>query len=183
MNTTNSKVTIHMVASLDGFIAKPDGDVSWMRSNDQYEQGIELTEEAITEFLQGIDCYVMGSKTYEQALELGWPYGEVPVIVLTSRNLKLEKDSVEFYSGDLKKLMNDILKPKYKNIWMVGGAELTKVFIRQKLADEIVFTMIPILLGKGLLFFDEIGIEQALHLKDVQAYKDGMVELTYSIKK
>ncbi|WP_204336089.1 dihydrofolate reductase family protein [Leptobacterium flavescens] len=183
MKTDTSRITIHMVSSLDGFIAKKDGNVSWMQSTDTYEKGVTLTQEQITDFVNSIDCYVMGSKTYEHALELGWPYGEVPVVVLTHRKLTTDKTSVEFYTGDLSDLVNKHLKPRYKNIWMVGGAELTKDFIRLNLADDIVISMMPVILGDGILFFDHVGKEQLLHLRDVTAYKDGMVELTYEIKK
>jgi len=183
MNTTKSTITIHMVSSLDGFIAKKNGDVSWMQSNEHYEKGIILTEEYITEFLKNIDCYVMGSRTYERALELGWPYGDTPVHVLTSRNLKKDRESVTFYSGDLNELVNDQLKPNYTTIWVVGGAKTTKNFIQLELADEIVLSIMPIIIGDGLLFFDSIGREQKLQLKDVVAYKDGMVELSYEVIK
>jgi len=176
-------VTIHMVSSLDGFIAKKDGSISWMQSTDSYERGVTLTEEKIEEFLKTIDCYVMGSRTYEHALELGWPYGEVPVIVLTKRDLATDRENVEFYSGNLYNLVNDQLKPNYTNIWMVGGAKLTKDFIRSKLADEIIISVMPVILGDGILLFDYVGKKQKLHLKDVTAYKDGMVELWYEIKK
>ena len=169
-----------MVSSLDGFIAKKDGDVSWMHSTDNYEKGVTLTDEYIEEFLNSIDCYVMGSRTYEHALELGWPYGEKPVVVLTAKNLKSNRKSVEFHSGDLSKIVKD-LKLKYQNIWMVGGAMLTKEFLRLNLADEIVISIMPVILGDGTLFFDYIGKEMKLHLKDVKAYKDGMTELTYEI--
>lgn len=170
-----------MVSSLDGFIGKRDGDISWMQSNDRYEKGVELTGEEIAAFLKSIDCYIMGSKTYEHALELGWPYGDVPVIVLTNRNLKSDKATVKFYSGDLNELVSNQLKPNFRNIWMVGGAKLTKEFIRSNLADEIVISFMPVILGDGILFFDFVGIEQRLHLKHVKAYKDGMVELIYEI--
>jgi len=80
-----------MVSSLDGFIAKKDGSVSWLKSTDNYEKGITLSEEDVEEFIKTIDCYVMGSRTYEHALELGWPYGEVPVIVLTHRDLTTDR--------------------------------------------------------------------------------------------
>ena len=179
----SSKVTIHMVSSLDGFIAKKDGTVSWMEPHDQYEKGVILTEEDITAYLKKIDCYVMGSHTYEKALELGWPYGETPVFVLTHRSLKKEKETVNFYAGELNVLINDQLRPKFSNIWMVGGSALTKDFLRLKLADEIIVSILPILLGDGILFFDYIGKEQPLHLNEVKAYKDGMVELSYEIKK
>ena len=181
MQTENSKITIHMVSSLDGFVAKKDGSVSWMHSKDNYEKGIELTKEYISEFLKSIDCYVMGSKTYEHAVELGWPYGEVPVFVLTERDLKSDKKSVQFLSGDLNDIVSNQLKTQYKNIWMVGGTMLTKEFLRLGLADEINITIIPTLLGEGTLFFDYIGKEIPLHLKDVTAFKDGMVEIVYEI--
>jgi len=170
-----------MVSSLDGFIAKKDGSVSWMHSKDKYEKGVELTKEYISEFLKSIDCYVMGSRTYEHAVELGWAYGEVPVFVLTKRKLESDKKSVQFISGDLTKLVNDQLKNRFKNIWMVGGTMLTKEFLRLGLANEINITIIPTLLGDGTLFFDYIGKEIPLHLKDVTAFKDGMVEMVYEI--
>lgn len=183
MKTENSRITIHMVSSLDGFIAKKDGSVSWMHSKDTYEKGVELTKEYITKFLESIDCYIMGSRTYEHAIELGWPYGEIPVFVLTNRNLKTDKKSVQFLSGDLNEIVSDRLKTQYKNIWMVGGTMLTKEFLRLGLADEINITIIPTLLGSGTLFFDYIEKEISLHLKDVTAFKDGMVEIVYQIKK
>ena len=90
-----------MVCSLDGFIAKNDGDVSWMNTSGNYPSGVDLTEEDIQAFLERVDCYVMGSKTYESALNLGWSYGDKPVKVLTSRDLVSLKESVEFLNGDL----------------------------------------------------------------------------------
>jgi dihydrofolate reductase len=129
----------------------------------------------------------MGSRTYEHALELsksyGWVYGDVPTIVLTHRKLPMDRQNIETYSGDLNELVNQRLKPNYKNVWLVGGAMLAKDFIRLKLADEIRLSVLPIILGDGLLFFDHIELEQVLHLKDVTAYKNGMVELWYEIKK
>jgi dihydrofolate reductase len=185
MTTDTFRVTIHMVSSLDGFIAKKDNSVSWFETSDNYEKGV--TEQNAAEFLKTIDCYVMGFRTYEHALELsksyGWAYGDVPTIVLTHRNLPVDRKNIEFYSGDLNKLVNERLKPNYKNVWLVGGAMLVKDFIRLKLADEIRLSVMPIILGDGTLFFDHIGQEQVLHLKNVIAYKSGMVELWYEIRK
>lgn len=183
MSNNKAKVTIHMVSSLDGFVAGKDGDVSWLKSTDHYEKGITLTEEAITEFVQAIDCYVMGSHTYEKALELGWPYGETPVIVLTSRDLFSDRPTVEFHGGELTELVNGRLKGQYQNIWMVGGAAATKAFLQLSLADDIIVSIMPVIVGEGTLFFDFVGREQRLHLKDVTTYKDGMVELWYELKK
>ncbi|MCS3797836.1 dihydrofolate reductase [Chitinophagaceae bacterium OAS944] len=176
-----------MVSSLDGIIAKKDNSISWFETSDYYEKGIGITEQDTEEFLKKIDCYIMGAHTYEHALELsklyGWAYGDVPTIVVTHRNLPIERQNIEIYSGDLNKLVNEQLKQKYKNVWLVGGAMLAKKFILLKLADEIRLSVMPIILGDGTLFFDHIGHEQALHLKDVTAYKSGMVELCYEIRK
>jgi dihydrofolate reductase len=79
--------------------------------------------------------------------------------------------------------VNERLKPNYKNVWVAGGAMLAKDFIRLKLADEIRLSILPVILGDGTPFLDHIGQEQALHLKDVTAYKNGMVELYYEIRK
>jgi len=83
----------------------------------------------------------------------------------------------------LNKLVNERLKRSYKNIWLVGGSALVRDFIRLKLADDIRLSIVPIIIGDGTLFLDHIGQEQSLHLKDVTAYRDGMVELWYEIKR
>ena len=174
-----------MVSSLDGIIAKRDNSISWFEISSKYDKGVEGQD--AEEFLKTIDCYVMGSRTYEHALELsrtyGWAYGDKPIIVVTSRNLPIERQNIETYSGELNKLVNERLKPNYDNVWLVGGATLAKEFIRLKLADEIRISVLPIILGEGLLFFDHVGQEQLLNLNDVTAYKNGMVELWYEVPK
>ncbi|MBE9464486.1 dihydrofolate reductase family protein [Dyadobacter subterraneus] len=185
MESDKFKVTIHMVSSLDGIIAKKDNSTAWFETSSNYENGV--SGEDPEEFLKTIGCYIMGSRTYEHALELsksyGWAYGDKPTIVITSRKLPVERENIEFYAGDLNKLVDEILKPNYKNVWVVGGAMLAKEFIRLKLTDEIRVSVLPIILGDELSFFDKIGQEQPLHLKDVTTYKNGMTELWYEIKK
>src|SRR5260370_1702047 len=87
-NAERRSVTLHMVSSLDGFIAKKDNSVSWLDSpGSVYEAGVSISEEEAAIFVKTIDCYVLGSRTYEHALELGWPYGDTPVVVGTGRVL------------------------------------------------------------------------------------------------
>lgn len=172
-----STVTLHVVSSLDGFIAKKDNSVSWMDSSgDVYERGVTDDD---AEVIQSIDCYVLGSRTYEHALQLGWPYGDTPTVVMTNRELPSTRESVEFYSGDLKRLVGEILAPRYGNIWLVGGAMLGRSFLRLGLVDEIRLMIAPVLLGDGLRLFGDSGTEQKWHLKNVVAYKNGFVELSY----
>ena len=177
VNAKTSTLTLHVVSSLDGVIAKKDNSVSWMDSSDVYERGV--TDDG-AEVIQSIDCYVLGSRTYEHALQLGWPYGDTPTVVMTNRELPSTRKRVEFYSGDLKRLVGEILAPRYGNIWLVGGAMLCQSFLRLGLVDEIRLMIAPVTLGDGLHLFGDSGTEQKWHLKNVVAYKNGFVELLYS---
>jgi len=175
---TRSTVTLHVVSSLDGFIAKKDNSISWMDSpGDVYERGV--TDDGV-ETLESIDCYVLGSRTYEHALQLGWPYGDTPTIVITKRELPCTRATVEFYSGDLKRLVGEILAPRYGNVWLVGGALLGQSFLKLGLVDEIRLMIAPVTLGDGLHLFGDSGIEQTWKLKNVVGYKNGFVELSYA---
>ena len=171
-------VTLHLVSSLDGFIARKDNTVSWMDVSSPYAAGASLSQEEIEAFLKSIDCYVLGSRTYEHALELGWPYGDTPVIVVTTRVLPAARPSVSFYSGDLEALIHTVLA-RYRNLWLGGGAVLAQRFLALRLIDEIKLIVAPVLLGDGLRLFGPLA-EQQWALKNVVAYKNGFVELTYT---
>jgi len=182
-NTRGRTVTLHMVSSLDGFIAKHDNTVAWMDTpGSVYEPGVSISEEEVATFLKSIDCYVLGSRTYEHALQLGWPYGDTPVIVVTTRKWPQAstRKSIEFYSGDLNTLVDEKLAPRYRNIWLVGGAMLSQHFLEQGLVDEIRLTIAPVLLGEGLRLFDGSQKDKRWNLKNVIAYKNGFVELSYA---
>lgn len=185
MQADHFTLTIHMVSSLDGKVARKDNSVSWFETADRYEKG--SGEPDIKAFLSTIDCYIMGSRTYEHALELsksyGWAYGDKPTIVVTGRALPVERPNVELYSYDLVSLVDTRLRPKFRNAWLVGGPSLAREFMRLGLADDIRLSVLPIILGDGLPFFETTAQEQALHLKDVTAYRSGVVELWYEIIK
>jgi dihydrofolate reductase len=172
-------VTVHMVASVDGFIEAPEGDMAWFETVDEYADGV--AGEDPEEFLKTIDCYVMGAKTYELALKLGWVYGDKPTIVVTHRDLPLVRPTVELYAGDLRALVAR-LAAKHRSIWVVGGAALVRDFFQQKLVQEIRLSILPVVLGGGLPFFDQLGAQVPLHLKKVTGYKTGIVELWYEVR-
>lgn len=183
-----SRVTIHMAASLDGFIARTDGNVDWLETSDEFPGGETMTPEAVEAFLRTIDCYVMGSRTYETALRfeargLGWAYGDKPVFVLTHRDLPRTQDSVEFYTGDLARLVNGRLRAAFRSIWVVGGGAVSGECLRLGLADEVRYSIMPILIGDGVSFFDRLDTDVALHLVEVKAYKTGTVALRYEVRR
>jgi len=187
MAQPESHVTIHMAASLDGFIARKDGRVDWLDTSDEFAGGDTMDPGFVEAFLEMIDCYVMGSRTYETALHfesqgLGWSYGEKPTFVLTSRGLPRIRDTVEFYSGDLKQLVNGRLRPAYRTIWFVGGGMVSAECLRLGLADDIRYSILPILIGEGIPFFEGLDRDIALHLAEAKAYKSGIVELRYELR-
>jgi dihydrofolate reductase len=184
----DSRVTIHMAASVDGFIARKDGRVDWMETADCFEGGETLSPEFVGEFLKSIDCYVMGARTYETALGfeakgLGWSYGDTPTFVLTHRDLPRTRTNVEFHAGDLTEFVNTRLRPSFRNIWFVGGGVLSAECVRLGLADEVRYSILPIVIGDGIRFFEKLDRDVALHLSEVKAYDSGMVALRYEIKR
>jgi dihydrofolate reductase len=188
MANPDSRVTIHMVASLDGFIARKDGNVDWMETSDEFVGGETLEPEFVEAFLKTIDCYVMGSRTYETALNFeakgfGWSYGDKPTFVLTSRDLPRTRDTVEFYSGDLAQFVNGRLRPTFRSIWFVGGGVVSGECLCLGLADEVRYSILPILIGDGISFFEKLDGDVALHLAEIKAYKSGMVALRYEVRK
>jgi dihydrofolate reductase len=187
MENTKSRVTIHMVASLDGFIARKDGRVDWLETADTFEGGDTMSPEFVEQFLKTIDCYVMGSRTYETALDfeakgLGWAYGDKPTFVLTSRELRKTRDSVEFCSGELTLLVEEKLKPTFRSIWFVGGGQVSGECLRRGLADEVRYSIVPILIGDGIPFFGGLDKDVALHLVEAKTYQNGMVALRYEVR-
>jgi dihydrofolate reductase len=185
---TASRVTIHMAASLDGFIARKDGSVDWMETADEFTDGETLDPGFVEAFLKTIECYVMGSRTYETALGFeakgfGWAYGDKPTFVLTSRDLPRTRDTIEFYSGKLAQLVNGRLRPSFRTIWFVGGGSVCGECLRLGLADEVRYSILPVLIGGGIPFFENLDKDVLLHLAEVKAYKSGMVDLRYEVQR
>ena len=187
MAKIDSRVTIHMVASLDGFIARKDGTVDWLEISDEFANGETLDPGFVEAFLKTIDCYVMGSRTYETALNFeakgfGWSYGDKPTFVLTRRDLPRTRDTVEFYSGDLARFVKD-LRLRFGSIWFVGGGVVSGECLRLGLADEVRYSIVPVLIGNGIRFFEKLDRDIALHLAEVTAYKSSTVELRYQVRR
>lgn len=185
MTTT---VTVHMASSLDGYIARRDGGVDWLETADDFPDGETMDPAYVAEFLNSIDCYVMGSHTYELALSfeakgMGWVYGDKPTYVLTRRELPKTRPSVQFHAGDLRQFFDEQLRPRYASIWVVGGGAVCGECLRLGLADEVRYSIMPVVLGDGIPFFQGLDRDVALHLKEVKAYKSGMVALRYRVNR
>lgn len=188
MAHADSHVTIHMAASLDGFIARKDGSVDWLETSDEFAGGDTMDPAFVEAFLKTIDCYVMGARTYETALKfesmgLGWAYGDKPTFVLTHRDLPRIRDTVQFHAGDLAQFVTERLRPAFRSIWFVGGSIVSAECLRLGLADEVRYSILPVLIGDGIPFFALLDKDVALHLAEVKAYRSGMVELRYETRR
>jgi dihydrofolate reductase len=177
-----------MAASLDGFIARADGSVDWLETSDQFAGGETMDPAFVEAFLGTIDCYVMGSRTYETAVAFeakgfGWSYGDKPTFVLTRRELPRIRDTIEFYSGDLADFVNSRLRPAFRSVWFVGGGVVCAECLRLGLADEVLYSILPVLIGEGVPFFGKLDGDVALHLAETKAYRNGMVELRYEVRR
>ena len=188
MAKTSSRVTIHMVASLDGFIARRDGRVDWLETSDKFEGGETMAPEFVEEFLKTIDCYVMGSRTYETALDIR---GQgVRLVLRRQANLHPHQSRASedqgyrrALLGDLARLVNERLKPAFRSIWFVGGGAVSGECLRLGLADEVRYSIMPILIGDGISFFEGLDKDIALHLVEVKAYESATVALRYEVRK
>ncbi len=130
----------------------------------------------------------MGSRTYETALNfeakgLGWSYGDKPTFVLTRRTLPKNRTTVEFFAGDLRRLVDEGLKPRFSSIWFVGGGDVAAECLRLGLADEVRYSIVPMVIGDGVSFFQGLNRDVALHLVETTAYASGIVALRYEVRK
>ena len=164
-----------MATSLDGFTAEENGSVDWL--NDFFHPGEDY---GMQTFHEQCGTAIMGAKTYEQTLSFNYWYGNMQGIVFTERDLpRIEGKSIQFVSGDPKEIVL-LLREKKKDSWLVGGSSLISQFINKTLLNEMIITVVPRLLGKGLPICQDIKEIKKLKLDGTKTYKDGVVQLKYS---
>jgi dihydrofolate reductase len=177
-----SKVILYIAASLDGFIARRDGDLSWLTQH----QNPDGNDYGYSELIESTGATIMGAKTYEWLLQFEeWPESkERPTYVITRRKLKaVPGANIIFCSGDLKRLVSTIQQKSTKDIWLVGGAALAQSFLREGLVDKIILSVIPLLLGDGISLFGSLQRGVNLKLLNEKAFKSGIVQLHYEVQK
>ena len=174
---SDGSVTLYIACSLDGFIATSDGGVEWL---EEFQGEPEDESGGYEEFFDTVDCLLMGSKTYEQVLEFGWPYGQRPTYVITHRDLPQATDAVELFDGDLKTLPAE-LKQRFDHIWLVGGAQVVQALASNGDIDRMRFSVVPRILGDGIRLFAATGTGHDLNLVKSTEDSSGIVELEYTI--
>ncbi len=158
-------------ASLDGFIARPDGALDWLRP-------FEGTDAGFGEFMASVDAIVIGRATYDVVLGFGsWPYGRKPVYVLTHR-APIPRHGETFVSGEPGSIVERLAKAGVRRAYVDGGAVVSR-FLAAGLLDEITLSFVPVVLGSGIRLFQAPLPERALRLDWSRALPNGLVQARY----
>lgn len=174
------KLIIYIATSLDGYIAKPNDDLSFLKLVEK-----EGEDYGYAEFTATIDTLILGRKTYDWVLrEIGsshYDNGDRDVYVIT----RTEKPSVgktTFYTGDLTELVQQLKSQNGKNIYCDGGAEIINELLKKDLIDEMIISVIPVLLGNGTRLFKDNRPEQQLELLSTKTFETGLIQMHFKRK-
>lgn len=173
--TGNRKVILYIATSLDGYIAGPNDDLSFLSIVEQ-----EGEDYGYTDFVKSVDTVILGRKTYD------WVMTHVPEFLhadkesyIITRTPQPGKGKTNFYTGGLKELIIRLKSEKGKNIFVDGGAEIVKELLNQKLIDEFIISVIPILLGDGTRLFKDGRPKQTLKFVEARKFDTGLIQLHY----
>ena len=173
-------LTIYIATSLDGYIAKPNDDLSFLKLVEK-----EGEDYGYAEFTATIDTIILGRKTYDWVLkEIGsthYDNGDRDVYVIT-RTARPAVGRTTFYTGNLTELVHQLKTKSGKNIYCDGGAEIVNELLKNDLIDEFVISVIPILVGDGTRLFQDGRPEQQLELISVKTFETGLTQLHYKRK-
>lgn len=172
------KLNLFIATSLDGYIAKPNDDLSFLKLIEKEGQ-----DYGYAAFVANIDTILIGRKTYDWvAREIGTSHydnGERDVYVMT-RTPKSESGRIKFCTGNLAELVRDLKKKEGKNIYCDGGAEVINELLKHDLVDEMIISIVPILLGNGVRLFQDGRPEHNLKLVHTATFDTGLVQLRYA---
>jgi dihydrofolate reductase len=171
-----SKTILYIATSLDGFIAGEGDDLSWLEPYEGGEYGFEA-------FISGIGAMIEGRRTYDVAVaggfaEVGHP---VPALIVTHHPPTTAPAGVDvtFVSGDAESILAQAKARTDKDIWLVGGAQVARLFVNAGLVDEYVLTVVPVFLGAGIPLFEDIANPRPLELQETKTFDKGLVQLIY----
>ena len=181
------KTSVYIATSLDGFIARENGDLDWLPgSHEGQSHDSEIVDEGFgfQEFMDSVDVVVMGRNTYEMVLSTGqWPYGSKRVAVLSSK-LSQESDNlpktVEVRSGSPTELIKDLQESGAKHLYIDGGKTI-QGFLNAGLIQEIIITRIPVLIGKGIPLFGPVNKDLKLQHIETRSFANGFVQSKYKV--
>ena len=175
------KATVYIATSVDGFIARENGAIDWLPSGEEGEGGEDY---GYKEFIDSVDAIVMGRHTYELALSFGsWPYGEKPVVILSSREVDIPNDlrqTVESMSVPPREVTRRLAERGFRHLYIDGGKTI-QGFLRDGLIDQLIITRVPILLGAGIALFGPLPQDVRLRHVETTQFESGLVQSRYEV--
>ncbi len=176
------RCSVFIAASIDGFIARPNGDIEWLH-RPEYETA-ELNGVTYERFIATVDALVMGRKTLEKILSFPeWPYEGTPVIALSRQPLQIPahlEGKVELMAGDVTSLVATLAERGMKHLYIDGGQTI-QAFLEAGLVNELIITRIPVLLGQGIPLFSQIGRQLELRHIGTHESDNGFVQSRYQV--
>ena len=170
-NAAMRRIILGLGISLDGYIARLNGDVDFLFMPKDY---------SMAAFFKRIDTAILGRKTYDVAKKMGGGFGPGVKYYVFSRRLKPgERGELTFVRGPIRSFVAQLRRQKGKDIWLMGGGELARDFLKADLVDEIYLGIVPVLIGKGIPLFLSGYPQRDFKLVDNKAYSRGLVSLTY----
>ncbi|MCC5929283.1 MAG: dihydrofolate reductase [Cyclobacteriaceae bacterium] len=171
------KLILYIACSLDGYIAGPNDDLSFLSIVEK-----EGEDYGYSDFIQSVDTIIMGRRTYDWVMKNAgyFPHSDKEVYII-SKTLKSDEGNINFYSEKLPNLVRKLKGQKGKHIFCDGGAQIVHQLLQNQLIDEIILSVIPVLLGEGLPLFQSGSPKQRLELKQSQHFESGLVQLHYKI--
>lgn len=167
----------YVAASLDGYIARPDGRLDWLDATQSVQD-----DHGTTAFYDGIDALLMGRMTFDSLSAAGhWPYPGKPCTVLTRNPLEQPPESVSMRHCTPTEALADFAELGYQRVWLVGGGSLAGNCFAAGLIDELVVSLVPYLLGAGIPLFST-GLERNLNLHEQRSFASGVVQLHYHVQ-
>ncbi|GEO05726.1 hypothetical protein AAE02nite_33900 [Adhaeribacter aerolatus] len=164
------KIILNLAVSLDSLIEGPNGEFDWCFTDQDY---------GMTPFLESIDTVIFGRKSYELMLQYeAEPYPGKSKYVF-SHQLQTKVLNTQVVAGNVKEVVNQIRRQPGKNIWLFGGAELTRDFLNADLVDELQLSIHPIILGQGKPLFIDIQERKHFRFTDAKTYSSGLVQVFY----
>ena len=178
------KVSVYIATSLDGFIARNDGELDWL---DEAKSVVPDGEDCgFKAYMDSVDMLIMGRKTYEKVLSFGeWPYGRTPVVVLSHNPISFPSnipDSVTHSSEPPRNLLSRLSDEGSEHVYVDGGITI-QGFLSEGLVDEITVTVIPVILGGGIPLFGPMENDIRLTHLRTTAFDFGFVQTTYAVTK
>ncbi len=173
------KTILYIAISEDGFVAGEDNNLDFLNP---YQGGEE--DYGYTNFINSVGCILVGRKTYDVVVNMGYPYHpEKMVYVVTRQSRTSSSEKLLFFDGNLRKLINEIKSSQNLNIYCDGGAELAQSLIAADLIDEMILSVVPIQLHHGTLLFQGGLVPNQFSLKSKQAYPNGLVQSLYVLNR